>query len=63
MASLVEKYHVGLKISKLSEIHDVISALSEEERELMEKNVLILSERIRKGNAFGSILSNILNEQ
>lgn len=60
MASIVEKYYIGLKINKLSDIHGVISKLSDEERELMEKNVLKLSEKIRKGNAFETALSNIL---
>lgn len=62
MASVVLKYHVGLVIENISEIHNVLSNVSDKERELMTKNVLKLSEKLRSGCAFNTVLSKILNE-
>ena len=58
MAQYVEKYHLGICVEKLDDIHDTVKNLSQEEIELITQGVQTYSQKVRKGY----MLMNALNE-
>lgn len=59
---LIQKYRIGLCFESLDNIPNLIAQLSGEEYDLMRKNCLILSEKVRRGHFFKSAVNQALHK-
>lgn len=57
---LIQKYCIGLCFESLDDIPNLIAILGEEEYDLIRKNCLILSEKVRRGHFFKSAVNQAL---
>jgi glycosyltransferase involved in cell wall biosynthesis len=58
-AEIIRKYQIGFTINNLSEMHDIITTMSEEEYQTMRRNCLPLAERIAKGDCLRNALLDL----
>lgn len=62
MASLVKKYNIGIVISSLKDVNNIVTSISEIQKEEMNENVQNLKTTIRQGGMLRSILCDIIDE-
>lgn len=60
MADIVQKYGIGITISSLREIKDKLTRLSEQDIEQMNNNIRILSDSLRCGLMFKTVITDII---
>ena len=59
MAQYVDKYHLGLCVDSLHDIHSSICNLSESEKKEIEHGVQIYSEKVRTGQMFKEVINRL----
>lgn len=62
MASLVKKYNIGVVISSLKNLNNIVTSISESQKEEMNENVRNLKTTIRQGGMLRSILCDIIDD-
>ncbi|MBO7445836.1 MAG: hypothetical protein J6T86_05450 [Bacteroidales bacterium] len=62
LAQYVEENHLGITISSLTELDQIITAQNEEELLLIRKSVAEMSQVLRNGGRLGAILKEIVRE-
>ena len=58
-AELIRKYQIGFTVNNLSEIHNIITSMTEEEYQKMRRNCQPLAERIAKGDCLRNALLDL----
>lgn len=62
MASLVKKYNIGVVISSLKDLNNIVTSISECQKEEMNENVRNIKTTIRQGGMLRSILCDIIDD-
>lgn len=63
LATLIKKENIGIAISDLSELEEKISDISDNQYKIMQKNLVLLSEKVRNGYYLSKAIKKVLESE